>query len=212
VWNVSHLTQEEGYVPVRGEFIAMLKERVWRRTREAPARLPGQLLPREYAVLKELSEDGRADFSGIDRKHGFGRGAALYTYNRLLERGMIRRITSLMLRPPIRYVAIFHLDQVNMQDFIADRKRYMAHVISDSGRALDRYTWICGFGAPYGILLFAPVYEDTDMERIGKELDMGGVSVRSLIVTSSLVGSLGFRRFDMRSTSMYEYLKGENSE
>ena len=211
IWNVSHLTQEEGYVPVREEFLAMLKERVWRRSRETPARLPGQLLPREYAVLRELSEDGRADFSGMDRKHGFGRGAALYTYNRLLERGMISRVTSLMLRPPIRYVAIFHLDQVNMQGFIADRKRYMAHVISESGRALDRYTLICGFGMPYGILLFAPVYEDSDMERIGKELDMGGAAVRSLIVTSTIVGSLGFRRFDMRSTSMYGYLKEESA-
>lgn len=206
-WNVSHLVQEEGYIPLRKEFFPMLEGKVWHRSKESPSKLPGQLLEREYLVLKELASNGSEEFSIIDRRYGFGRGAALYTYNRLRERGIIRRITTLMRDPPVKYIAIFHIDQRDMRRFMADREKLIRTVTSDSGRPLDRYVWMCGFGAPYGIIMFAPVYKDADMARIEEELGVGGVSIRSLVIASTVVGSLGFRKFDMASTNLYKGLE-----
>lgn len=210
VWNISHIAQEDGYIPTRDPFVSMMGEHVWHRSRGSPRRPEGWLIEREYLVLKEMIANCNSDFSEMDRKYNFGRGASLYTYHSLKERGIIMRPTTVMLNPPIKYTAVFHLDQENLKRYMDNRDAMVENFLSDSGRALNRYVLRCGFGSPYGIIMFAPIYEDADVDRIERGLGVGG-SVRSLIITSSIVGTLGFRKFDEKETLMYKRL-GDRAE
>lgn len=206
-WTVSYITTEQGYIPVREEFVRMLGERVWHRSRESPVRGPGQLLDREHAVLEELCRDANADFSEMDRRHGFGKGASQYTYHRLVEKGLVTRTTINMDRPPVKYTAIIHADQENMGAFSDGRERFFLMTVTDMGTALNKYALVCGYGTPYGELIFAPVREGGDLERYEAELrSIIGLRVSSTMITSEIVGGLGFRRLVHMGTPPYSSL------
>ncbi len=206
-WVVSYITVEQGYIPVREEFLQILKGRVWHKSKETPVRESWQLLEREYAVLEELCRNGNADFAEIDRKHAFGKGAAHYTYHKLLERRQILRTTIGMDRPPISYVAIIHADQDNMDQFVEHRELFFRTTITDSSTVLNKFTMVCGFGTPYGLLFFAPVYRGGAVEGLEAELSkIKGFNISSLIITSTIIGGLGFRRLISMDQSPYSSL------
>ncbi len=194
-WTISYLSVEQGYIPIRREFTKMLKERVWRRSRESPVRERGQLLEREQAVLEEMCDNANADFSDIDKRHGFGKGAAQYTYHKLVERGLILRSTIDMLRPPSKYTAIIHADQDNMSDFIEGRERFFRITITDMGTICNRFALVCGYGTPYGELIFAQMRGEGDLERYEAELrSIKGFRVSSVVITADIIGGVASRR------------------
>ncbi len=91
IWITSPLQEGYGFVPLRPEFLDLLKDK---------------LLTREYAILKELTDNGKIDFSEIDRKYGFDKGRSQYSYYKLKEQGIIKRITISMQNLSIKYVGI----------------------------------------------------------------------------------------------------------
>jgi DNA-binding Lrp family transcriptional regulator len=209
VWHVSYLGVRYGFMPLGEEFFTILKERIWQKSRETPSKLPNQLLEREYYVLKELGIDGSQEFAEIDKKHGFGKGASQYTYHKLLDRGMINRITIAMQNPPVKYVAILHLDQVNMRRFADSRKGLFLDRIRYIDAPLNRYVLAGDFGSPYGILLVAPVFEDSGLYNMEKSIkeSVKGIKIRTSVITGVLVGSIGFRKFGNRYSEAYTILK-----
>ncbi len=209
VWNVSYLGLRYGFIPLRESFFNTLESHVWRRSRESPSKLPNQLLEREYIVLKELSLDGSREFSEIDKKYGFGKGASQYTYHRLVEKGMISRITIAMDRPPLKYVALLHLDQINMRRFAESSRGLFLDRIGYSENPIDRYTIAGDFGSPYGIFLMAPISDDSGLYAIERSVmaSVKGIRIRSLVVTGVVAGRLGFRKFDNSKSEAYAALK-----
>lgn len=209
IWSVSSLLITYGFLPLRGEFFNVIKEKVWHKSKETLRRLPNQLLEREFIVLKELTLNGIKDFTEIDNSYNFSPGTAQYTYHKLFERGIIRRITITMNKPPIKYIAILHLDQVSMNLFAKTRKDLFIDRVGATKTPLNKYILTGDYGSPYGIVIFAPIFENNGLEVLEENLreKVKGVKIRSVVITNILVGKLGFRKFDNKYTKSYEVLK-----
>ncbi len=211
-WYVSYITYAYGYVPFRREFVEWLASHVWKRSRDSPRRRQGQLLPREYNVIKELNEDGSMAFSDIDKKYGMNEGAADYTYGRLKANGMIKRVTITMGKLPHKYAALVLMRQINIERFNKRRADYMRSVLRETGALLSRYVLVGDTGAPYGILHIAPIFADGELEALKESIRKmtGEVIVDTAVITEFVIGSLGYRYIDIKETEQYKYLKEHN--
>lgn len=208
LWQVSYITYAYGYTPMRMEFFDLLKERIWRRTREHPRRAPEQILQREYDVLKALSIDGRKEFSGMDNELGLSKGSSDYTYYRLLEKKLIYRITIRMDKLPARFTALIKLPQTDIESFNAHRNEFFAHMIDNPKTPTNRYALFGDIGAPYGFLFIKPIYAETSEEYTEELKD--AIHEKSEpdieIITDVLVGTLGFRRIPPEETYQYKII------
>lgn len=207
-WMVSYITYSYGYLPIREEFFDYLNGRIWHRTKETPRKREGQLLEREYIVLKELNAKGNLEFEQIEKKHGLTHGSASYTYYKLLGQSVIKRATITMKTPPIKYNAIILLKQFYINYFNATRNKFLMHVISNTPTPINRYLLIGDIGAPYGFLFISPIFNDGELSSIERELkDLTGKSeISSLIITDILLGSLGYRKLDNKESLQYKVL------
>lgn len=207
-WYSSYHGQGFGFLPLRNEFFDLLKERVWRRSKEQPRRSKEQILAREYATLKELNENGMEDFSKIDSKYSLKKGSAQYTYHQLIEANMINRITITMENPPINGTAIIIAEQRDVWDFNAHKKDYFKEVISDNEMVLNKYIFEGDIGSPYGLILIAPIYKEGGLENIENSISksLAGSSISSSIISDIIVGNLGYRRIDKKETWIYQQL------
>ncbi len=209
-WDVTYLDEPYGwYMPMRDEFLGILKDRVWHRSKEFPRKLPEQLLFSEYVVIKELNRDSRAKFSSIDDKYGFNKGHSSHVYEKLLERKTIKRSTIVIGKSLMKYPVFIYLEQVDVGSFNEMRKEYLEHVVEETDSPLNKYAYIANVAAPYGIALIAPVLKEGGFEKIKEELKSvaKGTAMRSMIITNILIGSLGLRRFDTTKSSSYEILQ-----
>lgn len=206
-WYSSYFAHGDGYIPLRDEFFEMIKERVWRRTRNMPRKQQGQIFYREYATMRELSANGLADFSFIDKKYGLSKGSARYTYHDLVKNENVWRVTITMKNPPVKDVAVINLEQVDIGKFNNHRKEYMLHRRDEGDTLLNRYLYNTDIGSPYGIMLVAPLYKEGDLDALVSSLSAvaKGVRIKTSIVSSILVGNLGFRRIDPTKTLWYKY-------
>ncbi len=211
-WYLSHYSQGFGFLPLRPEFFDLMKERVWRRSKEHPRKGRDEIFMREYATLKELNENGMADFSSIDTKYGLKNGSAQYTYHKLVEANMINRVTIAMANPLIKDTAIIVEEQRDIWDFNLHKKEYFTEVITDYNTPLNRYIFEGDIGSPYGIMLIAPIYKDGDIEDIEKALSksLAGSKINTSIVSNILIGSFGYRKIDETKSWIYEELEKIN--
>lgn len=211
-WYVSYYTVGTGYIPLRDEFLDTLKESVWHRSKEHPNKAKEQIFLREYATLKELNADGTMEFPSIDYKYGLNKGSAQYTYHTLVESGMIKRVTIDMRKPGIKGSAIIVAEQYNIDKFNKNKENYFKELISDSNNEINNYSFVGDIGSPYGIIFIRPIFEDGDLEVTENRLRenvMKGAEIKTSIVASVLVGSLGFRKIDTTKTWPYEVLTKE---
>jgi DNA-binding Lrp family transcriptional regulator len=207
-WYSSYFTHGYGYIPLRDEFFELIKERVWRRTKETPRKQQGQIFYREYATMRELNSNGLADFSFIDKKYKLNKGSARYTYHDLIKNENLWRVTITMKNPPIKGVAVINLEQTDMGKFNSFRKEYLLHHLDENDTPLNRYLYSGDIGSPYGILFIIPVYKEGDLDTTLSTLTSvaKGVKSRVSIISSILVGNLGYRRVDKTKTTLYKKL------
>ena len=212
-WYASYYQQGMGYIPLRDAFFDVLKERVWKRTRETPRKQKDQLLMREYATLRELNTNGVVEFSKIDGKYMLKSGSAQYTYHKLIAEDMIKRATITMEKPPVKDIAVIIAAQLDVNKFNAHREEYLREIISDEDMPLNKYVFAGDIGSPYGVLLMAPLYRDGDLERIEAKLGahLYGSELRTSLISSTLVGNLGLRKIDTTKTWVYDTLAKEYS-
>ncbi len=207
IWNIGYTSESETwYVPFRDDFFELLREKVWHRTRENPRRNADQLLESEYAVMKELNHDASVGFAEIDRLYNLRDGNAYYTFERLLERGTIKRPTITMGYLPIRYAAFLYVVQKDVVKFNRSRKHYLRSVIEESKHPVDKYVQVEDVSAPYGFILIAPIFDEGELERLEQEIreNAKGTILRTSLITRVLVGNLGYRRFDMKESMTYK--------
>jgi DNA-binding Lrp family transcriptional regulator len=184
IWVTSPLQEGYGFVPLRTEFLDLIKDK---------------LLVREYSILKELIINGNADFSGIDRKYNFDSGRAQYSFHKLKEQGIIKRITISMHNLSIRYVGIIIKTVIDRDMYIENyRERSLLDIAEDPGNNLNAYLLVDDIVSPDGVVLFMPVFNDGDLEhKIESMSDPNlGIRVKSLIISNILVGNFCFRKFD----------------
>ncbi|MGC8496316.1 MAG: Lrp/AsnC family transcriptional regulator [Candidatus Micrarchaeia archaeon] len=206
-WSVSYITYAYGYLPLRKEFVDLLKEKVWHRSKEAPRRKPSQILERDYLVLKELNENGRGSFADMDMKLGFNKGASDYTYYRLLNERTIYRVTINMSLPGAKYAAIIRCPQRNIGSFIAHRDEYRSYIIGDTQTPTNRYILVGDIGAPYGSLYIKPIYDER-LDDVVSELKhyLKEDIIETHVITDILVGQLGYRKIAKEVTYQYKAL------
>lgn len=195
---VSYITYSYGYIPMRDAFFEVLKDKVWHRSKESPRRAPEKILNSDYLVLKELNENGNIDFADIDRKYSLGRGAAQYTYHRLLERKIIYRITITMQNLPTKYAMIVKANQLDMKEFNDNRGLYLSDIVDDTETPVNKYLLVGDVAFPRGLFFIMPIFNDGDAEATEKRVHaiVRGSEIESAITTETLVGNLGFRKFN----------------
>jgi DNA-binding Lrp family transcriptional regulator len=221
-WMLTTYVDHYGYVPLRDEFFELLKGRVWQRTKETPRPLRDQLLKSEYAVLRELNNDGEASFSEIDKKYGLNKGNARYTYEKLKEKRnytyeeladkkVLLRNTLTMDKLAIRYNTIIIMEILNSKEFLEQRESLFRYITENTEGVANRFSAIGDIVTPYGMMLIAPIFKENELEDIMEGLNerIKGVRLDTLLVTEVLVGELFYRRFDNMHAQQYAQLINE---
>ena len=198
LWNAAPVFEDYGFIPIREDFINLLKK---------------DLLIREYAVLKELSKNGKIDFTEIDSIYGFDKGRSQYSYYKLKETGILKRITISMHNLPIKYVAIIFEDNVDWHQYRTRRADALKDIISESKTQINRYLLVDDTIAPDGTVIYLPVFRNGDLEStIEERTALGlGINIRTLTVTSVLLGDFCFRSFDNMYSIQQDILTKEYS-
>lgn len=208
VWNISFFSHTYGYVPLRDEFIdKVLQERVWTRSKERSKPVEGELLRREYLLLKEMNRNGNMDFTAIDEKYGLGRGSSQYAYHKLVQKGIIRRATISMESLPIRYNLASLIAFNNVSEFDETRMMLLKQIVSYNG-LYSRFSIAGDMGTPSGGFLISSVldYEEPAMFVDYMRENVKGIRTSGLIITDMMVGSLCYRRYDITHTTQYPKL------
>jgi len=175
--------EDYGYIRLRPEFIELLKN---------------SLLVREYAVLKELIINGKIDFAEIDRKYNFDKGRSQYSYYKLKQQGIIKRITISTEKLSIRYIGIIVSTITDQDKFTENRSKILLNVTNESKYSINKYLLVNDTISPSGVVFYVPVFNYGDLEETVEEitnLDLG-IRTKTLIITDIPLGNFCFRNFD----------------
>ena len=206
-WYVSYFYQYYGAIPVRPEFFELLEGKIWHKTSETPKKKKEELWRREYAVLKELCKDGGVSFAEIDRKNNLESGSAQYTFSKLKDSGIVRRITISMRSIPFKYNALIFVECVTGRQFASTQNIFLSETIKDTRHPTNKYILMGETTSPGSLMLIAPIFKDGEMEEL---LKIGqivrGVKINILTITEVLIGSLCYRLFDNEHSRQWEDL------
>ncbi len=197
-------------IPLRDEFFGLLKGRIWHRTREKPRPSETDITEREHNVLRELNLNGSAGFGDIDKKYGYGKGTSRYTYMKLKEKGILKRITITLGKLPLKYTSFMFVDIVDLSLFRKARPQLLLEAIKDTGvvnkYSLANETWI-----PESFLMVMPVFAEDDLIATEDEIKrkITGIRFRKMLVTKMIIGSFCFRKFDTAYTNQHRLLVEE---
>lgn len=199
-WHTIPFYETYNFVPLREEFISTFNEVITRRTglfEQSMTEKKKTILKREFAVLNELNNDARIDFTEIDKKYGFDSGRAQYSYYKLMQRKLLTRTTISLDKLSMKYLAAFFIKIINSKEFSRTRKVLLDHIVEEIDRPTNRYSLIGDIGSPYGAVLVSPVYDSADVDLIRKKLsEVKGIEVKTAVATNVLVGKICYRRFD----------------
>ena len=197
-----------GFIPLRKEFFEVLRDKVWKRTKETPRPEHDQITEVEYNVLMAMNKNAAADFASIDREIGAERGRSNYAYHRLIDRGIIKRATINMRNLPSRFDTLFILNTINIESWSKGREKFILELIKESGLQADTYSFVCDIMSPKGVLLMAHIFKDQNPDTIAERLigEAGGARIYEIVVTDIIVGSVNSRFSDKLKTRQYEIL------
>ena len=206
-WTITPISSNYGYMPIGDAFFEVLKEKIWHRTRENKISSSSLLTEREFNVIKELNSNGSLNFTDVDKKHNFTKGTASYTYEKLEDRGIIKRTTITMEKLPIKYVAIIMLKYANSEEYEKTRKEFLREIIQYTNPT-NKYTIVGDIGSPHSIVLFYPILKEGELNQTMEEIKsrIKGVVVTSLIISTVLLGSLCYRLFDNDYSRQHDIL------
>ena len=207
-WMISQCFIGYGFVPLRDVFFNEIKSKVWHRSRDNPKHEDGKLYYGEYATLRELSMSGAVPFAEIDRKHSLNDGNAQYSYYKLMENGIIKRITISENRFANDRLVINLMEILNAAAFERNRSQLLSFIISESGRAVNTNVLEADLMNPYGIILISPMdNKDREMEFMARLGKVAGVRMRRMEIKEVIVGSFCYRNFDNAASNQYRILK-----
>ncbi len=183
IWISTPIDETYGFIPMREEFLDLLKDK---------------MLTREYSLLKEILNNGKIDFSEIDRKHGFDAGRSQYSYYKLREQNIIKRVTISLESLPIKYVGIIVGTVVDRNRFMENRKEILLDIIKETKNSINAYILADDIISPDGAIVYMPVFKNGDLESTIDILSdqKYGIRAKALLVSSILLGNFCYRRFD----------------
>jgi DNA-binding Lrp family transcriptional regulator len=208
-WYEFPLSITYSFIPFNHNAIEILKDKVWVRSKEKFRPSENQITSTDFEVLKELNEKGDVNFTEIDKKYGFNKGRSQYSYYKLKEKGIIKRITITMKNLPIKYNAMIFLEVIERKKVINTRDKLFKYIIRDyENLPLNRITLVGEIAAPDGASLIFPIIKEDDLEnaRQNFQQDIKGIKIDDLIITNIIIGSLCYRKFDNMYSLQYEIL------
>ena len=92
--------------------------------------------------------------------------------------------------------------------FMQTRDTHRRYIIEEQEAFTNRFSYICDFETPDGIMYAMPVYQEGSMEDTGNSLIsiLGGIKARYIVVRQVLIGSINYRKFDNAYSMQYENL------
>ena len=210
-WYSSSFDQTYGCIPLREEFFEVLKNKIWKKSRENTRPKSGELLEREYIVLKELSSDASISFAEIDVTNNLPIGSASNTFEKLIseERGVIRRPTLTMQNPYLKYIMLLKFRIENRAQFEGSRKELLTNIIGKHPAEItNRFTYVGDVDMPDGVMLFLPVFSEDYAQSVEDEISnkLKGIELESMSITSILVGQFCYRKFANAHSDQYKRL------
>lgn len=194
-------------IPLRDGFFGLLEESVWKRSKENPRPERGQLSEREWLVLRELNNNGAINFTEIDKRYSLEKGGARYTYHKLLDKGIINRITITLTSLPIKYNGIILTDIIDGHLFEETRPSLLLEIISDSDGPINKYILVGDVDNPHGGVFIAPVFTEGGLQNCEESLGKTkGLRISTLVITDTIIGSFCYRRFDRTYTKQHQIL------
>lgn len=192
-WYNSYLHETYNFVPLRNEFIELVKD---------------GLKKREYYLLKEFNTNGGADFIDVDKKYGQEHGRAAYAYYGLMDRGILKRVTIKMQNAPLKYVGIVYASFINRNKFDKKREDLLKDIIEEVNLLTTKYVLIGDVGVPRGVIFFVPIFRNGDLEKAKERLEKLnlGISLETYVVSNIITGSFCFRKFDNIYSRQYAIL------
>ncbi len=209
-WYITTFFEYYNFVPLRDELIETLSEATVKEENLFEEKLSGNekgLLKREFAVLRELNTNGIMNFTDIDKKYRFDEGRAQYSYHKMLENGLLQRVTITMRSLPVKYIGIIFLVIDDTNKFDESRPDFLVNIIKEDTNLANYYSLVGDIGTPYGVILFRPVFDNKDLEAVSRELSrIKGASIKIAIATDLILGELCLRKFDSGYSRQYETL------
>jgi DNA-binding Lrp family transcriptional regulator len=207
-WNLIPYAMAYSFVPLMDNFIEnALKSLVWKKNRNTLTIVQEKLRYREYLILKELNLDSSTNFSEIDKKYKLNEGTARYTYQNLLEDGIIVRSTITMTKLPMKYVGIIVIEDLHGKLIEETRHNFLRDTVS-YGPIINKYCLGGNIAVPIGAIVLMPTFEDGYLEYTAKKIEeeLRGSLVKTSIITDVIIGSLCYRRFDNSYSMQYKLL------
>ena len=197
-WYVTPIWESYGFVPLRDEFFELLKGKVWKRKKESPRPMLGQLLTREFNVLRALNKNSAIDFKKIDEEYKMNKGNAQYSYHKLTREGLLQRLTINLQNTNLRYNAIILMDISNYEEFNATKKEFLEFVLNEKKRPINKFAYVSDYEIPDGVIFIAPIMTDSDLRELEDEFQskVKGISLNTLVSTEVIIGKLCYRKFD----------------
>ncbi len=208
IWSYEPFAEVYSFMPLKKEFFEqILATRQWQRSKETPKPSGRDLLRREQIVLSELNDNSAESFSEVDNKYGFARGTARYTYNTMVQKGIIKRATITMQNLPLTYVGILQEVIVNGEETDKFRYRPLFDII-EYGDIANKYALVANMGNPFGSLFLLPVTYGGELDKAAHylESETKGVTIKTSIISDIITGALCYRRFDKYLTRQYGLL------
>ena len=207
-WNMIPAYQTFGFIPLRDQFFAILKEKVWTRTKEKPRPAHDEITEIDYKVLRAMNANAAADFTSIDKEIGADTGRSNYAYHQLTKRGIIKRATISITDPHSKFNLILLLNIENPENFSKTGKNLLMEIIKECN-LYDTYSFTCDITSPYGELLMTQVFKENVVEPEQLIRDISDAKLNTLITMDVLIGHLNHRLFDKKQTKQYELLISE---
>ena len=206
-WYIMPFGQVYSFVPLRNEFIDKVLGSAHEGEDATKSALVRRALKhRELIVLKELNSYSTRSFSDIDERYNLGKGSARYAYYSLKEHGIIIRPT-ISITMPMKYVGVILLETINAAE--VSKNRFKLHLDDIGyGEIGNKYCLIGNIGSPEGSIYFLPIINEGELEdkEASMEHDITGAVFKTLVISTVLLGSLCYRRFDNAYSRQYDAL------
>ncbi|MCL5093200.1 MAG: AsnC family transcriptional regulator [Candidatus Marsarchaeota archaeon] len=204
-WQVTSLKEYYGFMPLRNEFFELLKERVWHREKEFIRKKSWQITESEYAVMKDLNM-GIRNLNEINKRNELKSQSSRYAYMKLRDTETIKRPTILMQNIPLKYNAVLIATLTDSNAFIQTRKGLLGHIIKEiDGSITNKYSLEGDTDSPDGAIFISSLLKENDLDMIKKDFNesIKGMELEDMIITDTIIGSLGHRLFDNKYSNQY---------
>lgn len=196
---VSTFYETYNFIPLRDVFIDSIKN---------------ELKEREYNLIKEFNNNGKMEFTEIDKKYNQDRGRSHYAYFGLKESGLLKRVTINMLDSPVRYIGIIYMSITNVEKFKNRRKLLLLNISKASISIVNNYVLTGDVNIPNGVIFFIPIFNDGDLkttEDTFKNLKLG-TNLNTMVITKNIIGNFCYRLFDNSYSKQHQILIEEYKE